>query len=524
MLHQIAALHPALASVAGAMPCTPHQVAHCVALIVAEQQAFASMHRVLYSMAAQHRALANVAGGHCVKPGHVHCTSLHGMLQRSAAQASDHSWAPLLKELLHSTVTPPPISQHCFPPSSYCQAQTRSCTKDAHPTQAVCTWPPLHATTTQTLFSESQGSSMSLPQCLSLGSMAEGEWRLPIDAPMLSWVRMRLLEDAEIGMALATVRAALLLCGVRGVEGMRWLSKELVSPEIFPLLTSSLPGTTEKVLHAITRGHEREVVRRGETGSPVAEARKFSQHRQGRHAGQSGKWWLDAAATEVGCANFCRSVSAVLVALPVFGWKQPQQPSVMTDQEVADILRAPRGVFPFAREQVAADYTAMDVGRTLFLVGMFLRHVVPRSLGPSSFEVFSSCQSPNTRKLWADCGIDSHEAFCFLEDQIREAMAAAAVVKLLPMPEKYPAAVMVSWGCVASHICEYKQTCNEEGGAEKIKQVVNQLPTAAEAKLIAHTTQALADGGCLRSHSRSVVAICGCEEVAGVSWPFVAAK
>ncbi len=71
-----------------AMPSTPHQVAHCVALIAAEHQAFASMHRVLRSMAAQHRALANVAGGHCVKQGFVHtsvCMSCCTKLQHCTA-------------------------------------------------------------------------------------------------------------------------------------------------------------------------------------------------------------------------------------------------------------------------------------------------------------------------------------------------------------------------------------------------------------------------------------------------------
>ncbi len=61
---------------------------------------------------------------------------------------------------------------------------------------------------------------------------------VPIDAPMLSWLRMRQLEDAETGMALATVRAALLLYGVRGVAGMQWLSKELASPGVLILETT----------------------------------------------------------------------------------------------------------------------------------------------------------------------------------------------------------------------------------------------------------------------------------------------
>ncbi len=92
---------------------------------------------------------------------------------------------------------------------------------------------------------------------------------VPIDAPMLSWLRMRLLEDAETGMALATVRAALLLYGVRGVEGRQRLSKELASPELSRLLPSSDPEATKKMLNVIVQRHEQEVARREEAGPPL---------------------------------------------------------------------------------------------------------------------------------------------------------------------------------------------------------------------------------------------------------------
>ncbi len=329
---------------------------------------------------------------------------------------------------------------------------------------------------------------------------------LPIDAPMLSSLRARLLEDAETRMALATVRAALLLHGVRGVEGMRWLAQELVKPGVFEWLPSSDPEATANILAAIVKRHEGEVKRREEAGSPSSEARKFSQHRQGRHGGQSGKWWLDAAATESGSANFSRSVFSVLVVMPVFGWEQKKEPYAMQDHDVADLLCSLKGVFPFVREQAAADYTTMDVGRTIFLIGVLLRRVVPCSLGPSAFETFLHCQSPNTRKVWAACGIESHEDFRQLEAKLREAMAVAAVVKLLPMPTRFPPEAIVTWGAVATHICEYKQASNEPGGAESIRMAVSGLPTNAETTVIANTMRALAEGGSPCSSS-------------GVPWP-----
>ncbi len=110
---------------------------------------------------------------------------------------------------------------------------------------------------------------------------------------------------------------------------------------------------------------------------------------------------------------------------------------------MADLLRSLKGVFPFVCEQAAAEYTTMDVGRTF-------RH---------------------------------------LEGKIREAMAAVAVVKLLPMPERFLQEAMVSWGVVAMHICEDKQTHHEQGGPESIQRALGHSPTAAEAKLIVHTIQ-----------------------------------
>ena len=154
---------------------------------------------------------------------------------------------------------------------------------------------------------------------------------LPPD--LLSLLRTRLMEAGEVTMALATANSISLMRGIRGILGVRWLSLELATPKSLRLLASIDPTAMDSLLAATVAAHNAEVQRRG--GSD--EAKMFSQHRECWHAGQSGGWWLVAAATPDGTAGL-RMCAARLTAILPLGWLQPARPTALTDAAMSDLL------------------------------------------------------------------------------------------------------------------------------------------------------------------------------------------
>ena len=205
--------------------------------------------------------------------------------------------------------------------------------------------------------------------------------------------------------------------------------------------------------------HEAEVQRQG--GSD--EAKMFSQHREGRHAGQSGVWWLQAAATPDGAAGL-RMCAARLTAILPLGWLQPARPTALTDAAMSDLLCTCQGIFPFAREATAGDYTAMDLGRLAWMMALLLGKVVAAPLGTLSFNTVMHMQGAATKRAWKQRGIDEH-TFQLLEWRLRDAVARAATKERLPMPSWTPAKSSMVWVQVAVHICEYSQTLVDLGSA-----------------------------------------------------------
>ena len=83
--------------------------------------------------------------------------------------------------------------------------------------------------------------------------------------------RTHLMDASEEKMALATANSILLMRGIRGFLGVRWLSPELATPESSRLLASIDPTAMDRLLAAIVAAHRAEVQRQG--GSD--EARMF---------------------------------------------------------------------------------------------------------------------------------------------------------------------------------------------------------------------------------------------------------
>ena len=141
-------------------------------------------------------------------------------------------------------------------------------------------------------------------------------------------------------LALATATSILLMRGIRGVLGVRWLSLELATPESSRLLTSIDPTAMGSLLANLVVAHDAEVQRQGGGSWLVA-------------ASRSGGAWLVAASTPEGTAGLRMCAARLTAALPL-GRLQPARPTALTDAAMSDLLRSCKGIFPFVQEKQRA--------------------------------------------------------------------------------------------------------------------------------------------------------------------------
>lgn len=175
------------------------------------------------------------------------------------------------------------------------------------------------------------------------------------------------------------------------------------------MLTSSEADDSQELLQNLVEAHRVEAQQRGGDS-------KFSQHREGRHAGQSGSWWLEEAATEEGTRSLLACAGRMAEVLPVWGWKPPAAAAggsrglssaaergiaqhALTDAGLAALLKAGQGVFPMPGGRTAGTYTSMDLGRLCWTSAVLLNLTAPVPLGEESFETFMKMQGRNTRRM-----------------------------------------------------------------------------------------------------------------------------
>lgn len=197
----------------------------------------------------------------------------------------------------------------------------------------------------------------------------------------------------------ALVFVFVVLKGVRGRAGVQFLGQYLLAQ--LPLLLTTTEAAFEAVMPGLLAAYAAEGARRGDHG--------FGQHKEGLHAMHSGDHFLAALTRE----NFCATVQ---VLTPFF--KDILGGIPFTDESLAALLTAAQGVFPLATQRgkvrFASTYTAMDVGRVIFLWATntsFTWRLPSCSLGPRSFAVFLAGQCRRERDYLKECGLGSAETF-----------------------------------------------------------------------------------------------------------------
>ena len=155
----------------------------------------------------------------------------------------------------------------------------------------------------------------------SSAASAGGDFSADGDGNALSFLRTHLSYAFSNLRSVVGFRAMSLLRGIRGVDGTRWARRILTSPSMSVHLLDTRAACAAPVLQHLVTGlisahaeEERRLVLHGEAAADSAA--RFSQHHDGRHAGQSGKWWLESAASADAAKQMAICVAHAQALLP----------------------------------------------------------------------------------------------------------------------------------------------------------------------------------------------------------------
>ena len=283
---------------------------------------------------------------------------------------------------------------------------------------------------------------------------------------------------------------------MRGDQGVAWLGKELREPSAFKMLSDgSLGGDVQTMLTLLknfTGKHHEEVVRRQELlGEDAETARKFSQHHDGRHAGQSGENWLSNAATPQGCVGLVQAMKQLQYIAPVAWGYMPGRPVALSDTQVFHMLDAVKGTWPLPSQKNAREYTSMDVGRLYWTLGVVLHRFQNLPLGPTAFASMLRKQGANTQTMWEKLGLADHRHFATLVERL-----SRLYKPIMPPPSWAPSGTKMLWPFVFVHVCEYSETLKDpKVGKDGIRCVLAGKLTKAEEVAVKDITLALVKHG-----------------------------
>ena len=242
--------------------------------------------------------------------------------------------------------------------------------------------------------------------------IANGDKDVPSLVPAASagepaaYLRAHLTYDACNARQLAGFRAFAMLRGIRGRDGGLWGTEELLRPPLDAVLEDTRAAGNAAVLQeaalGLLRAHTAEETKRVFEGQTAESAAKFSQHKEGRHAGQSGKRWLQAAASAVEAQALASGLALAQTLLPQLwlGSEPGAEARPMPPNDVialTSIFKA-RWPFPGHRENALGhNYCAMDVGRLLYYAAAADGVVLPQPLNQKAFQKVLAKQGKTVR-------------------------------------------------------------------------------------------------------------------------------
>ena len=257
-----------------------------------------------------------------------------------------------------------------------------------------------------------------------------------------------------------------MLRGIRGYEGVRCATQVLLesqAPEAV-LQDSRVVGQAPVVQEAalgLVRAHEAEEQRRVFKGQAAVPAARFSQHNEGRHAGQSGKLGLESVSARSSQA-LAGGIALAQTLLPQLwlGSEGGASAEEMQPDDVCQLVVVVKGRWPLAawagEEKRGGDYSAMDVGRLLYYAAAADGVLLPSLLTETVLEMLLGKQGKAVKDLARAIG------FVFAHYQLLEAgLSRKAKAHELAPSWAAPASARPMWPGVFICLCAYHQTLTE---------------------------------------------------------------
>lgn len=255
-------------------------------------------------------------------------------------------------------------------------------------------------------------------------------------------IRHHLMSQMENARVLAGFRALAILRGIRGEQGVEWATRQMLVErrlqEVLEDTRFAFAGRSlQEAIMILRRAHDDEVQKRVFDGEAVAVANRFSQHKDGRHAGQSGKHWLEAAAAAASADRLAAIIARCLQFLPPL-WTphndREHEPPPLSDDALLELTHVAWKQWPMPSAGAAGgartggDYTAMDVGRLIYITAVADGAIAPATLSKPVFESLMKRQSLHVRQFCAELRFDERD-FNHLQAELSQRAAWRRIKK-----------------------------------------------------------------------------------------------
>ena len=289
----------------------------------------------------------------------------------------------------------------------------------------------------------------------------------------LSYLRAHLGYDASNVRGLAGIRSFGVLRGIRGLDGVPWATELLLRPPLDAVLQDTRAAGNAAAIQEIAahllRYHGEEEAKRVSQGESAKSAAMFSQLHDNRHAGQSGKHWLNAAAQPVDAQALAGGLALAQALFPQL-WLGSQPGAAARPMSTKDVIALNsifKGRWPFPGEgHLGGHYSSMDVGRLLFYAAVADGVVQPTPLTEKAFQAVTAKQGKHVRAFWRNAGL-TFEHYSMLEAWLVE----KAKSHQPPPPWAASASRVPTWPGTCVALCEYAQLVAELG-IEAVREVI----------------------------------------------------
>ena len=248
--------------------------------------------------------------------------------------------------------------------------------------------------------------------------------------------------------------AFVLLRGVRGLLGVPWA---------VDVILASLPSMTE----AIPTSFCQEMWKRFQEDS-LGKAISWASHIEGRHTWRSGRWFIEALATDEGRDGWLRAAGRLLPIVSRILEGSAGEPVILAPTVSVECMQAVENTVLLAvtpKKIRAQNYNAMDFGRLLLTWAIATGRGVEAPLDQSVLNAFMQrqakgrpCKSPAVSLKKEHFGFSS-------VTQVKPWLdALSAVVR--PLGTQEPPSwlmepLLLTWVCLLVFLCESRQVVNE---------------------------------------------------------------